>query len=247
MRFLLLLLAAFIGLEANTASGQPAAATSDIYYVVEHRATLFREPADPQPYLELGFREPVYLQETRGGWHKVRTHDGAQGFVKANAISNVWVRVSKRTKMVYVYRGTDLIKKYPADFGYNAFADKEQRGSQTNPDDWRTPEGVFFVVRKNPSSQYYKAFVLNYPNAEDAERGKERGLISEAEYNSIIRAERSFSMPPMNTALGGWIELHGDGTGVGSNWTHGCVAVHNSHMDEMWEIVKVGTPVLVER
>lgn len=247
MRVSLVLLFILLSGFVSEARAQPSPPTSDIYYVVEHKATLFREPTDASPYLELGFREPVFLQEYREGWLKVRTQDGAMGFVEEGAVSNVWIRVSKRTKMVYLYRGTDLIKKYPADFGYNAFADKEQRGSESNPDDWRTPEGVFFVVRKNPHSQFYKAFVLNYPNGEDATRGIEQGLISQREYDSIMYAERTFSMPPMNTALGGWIELHGDGTGVSSNWTHGCVAVHNTHMDELWEIVKVGTPVLVEQ
>lgn len=220
---------------------------ASVHYVVERRAILYRQASTDNPYMELGFREPLQVLGTDDGWHQVRTSDGMKGYVKTGAISNVWVRVSKQKKTVYVYEGTTLRRTYPADFGYNAFADKERRGSTTNPDDWRTPEGVFFVVRKNPHSKYYKAFVLNYPNAEDAERGRQQGLISDAEYRAIVDAERRFDMPPMHTALGGWIEIHGDGTGVSTNWTQGCVAIHNDHIDEMWEWIEVGTPVLVER
>ena len=220
---------------------------ASVHYVVKRQATLYRQPSTGQPYLELGFREPLQVLETSDGWHHVKTSDGVDGYVPESALSNVWLRVSKQKKTVFLYEGTSLVRQFPADFGYNAFADKERRGSMTNPDDWRTPEGVFFVVRKNPNSTFYKALVLNYPTAEDAARGRQQGLISETEYRAIVDAEQRFDMPPMHTALGGWIEIHGDGTGVSTNWTQGCVAVHNDHIDELWEWVHVGTPVLVER
>ena len=225
----------------------PAVYEAPIYYVVGRRALVYRNPDDAQAYLELGFREPVYVLEESAAWRRVRTQDGIVGYVARDNVSNVWIRVSKRKKSLYLYQGTELVMKVAADFGYNPFADKERRGSVANPDDWRTPEGAFFVVRKNPRSKFYKAFVLNYPNAEDAARGLEQGLISRAQHDAIVAAERSFSMPPMSTPLGGMIEIHGDGTGASSNWTQGCVAVHNDQMDALWEWVEVGTPVLVER
>ncbi len=245
----------FAAVDAATAQPAPMALSSydrpgpeaQIYYVVTPNATVYTLPDSGRAYLSLGLREPVYVQETSNGWSHVRTQDGALGYVKAASLSNVWLRVSKRKKALYLYQGTDLIMKVPADFGYNAFADKERQGSLANPDHWRTPEGTFFVARKNPYSKFYKAFVLNYPNAEDAERGLRQGLISPEQHRAIVEAEASFSMPPMGTALGGMIEIHGDGTGSGTNWTQGCVAVHNDHMDDLWQWVQVGTPVLVER
>jgi lipoprotein-anchoring transpeptidase ErfK/SrfK len=50
----------------------------------------------------------------------------------------------------------------------------------------------------------------------------------------------------MNTKLGGWIEIHGDGTGAATNWTQGCVALHNRDMNTLWWWAEVGTPVRVE-
>lgn len=242
----LLILSLFVTGLWLDAAAQSADAPSDIYYVIRNRATVYTLPDSGRAYLELGFREPVFVQRKDGDWSQIRTRDGAQGYVKSDNISNVWLRVSKANKMVYLYEGTSLINKAPADFGYNAFADKERRGSDTNPDHWRTPEGVFFVVQKNPYSKFHKAFVLNYPNAEDAARGLRQGLISRAQHDAIVAAEASFSMPPMTTSLGGMIEIHGDGTGAGSNWTQGCVAIHNDQMDLLWPWVEVGTPVLIE-
>lgn len=218
----------------------------DVYYAVQRQTTVFARPDSSRPYVTLRFREPVHLVGREGRWSRIRTEGGAQGYVRSHLISNVWVRVSKKKKTVYVYRGAELVKKVSADLGYNAFSDKERRGSRRLRDHWRTPEGAFYVVAKNPRSQFHKAFVLNYPTAEDAERGLKKGLISKEEHDAIVRAQANFAMPLMSTALGGMIEIHGDGTGSGVNWTQGCVAIENRHMDELWPWVQVGTPVLVE-
>jgi lipoprotein-anchoring transpeptidase ErfK/SrfK len=226
----------------------PAAISATMYYATEQGATVYTEPeGGGRAYLRLGFREPVFVLSSEGDWSHIRTQDGAQGYVASSALSNVWIRISKRTKSLYVYRGMDLIMEAPADFGYNAVADKERRGSSANPDHWRTPDGSFFVIKKNPHSKFYKALLLNYPNAEDARRGLRRGLISKEQHDAIVQAERDFTSPPMSTALGGMIEIHGDGTGVSSNWTQGCVALHNTHIDKLWAWVEAGTPVIIEK
>lgn len=217
-----------------------------LHHVVGQPATMFMQPDSSRPYLKVDFREPLYLVEKRPRWSRVRTADGAEGFVRSHAISNVWIRVSKEHKRVYLYEGTRRLMAAPADFGYNVFLDKRQRGSNLRRDDWRTPEGTLYVVRKNPHSQFYRAFVLNYPTAEDAERGLERGLISQEEYRAIVEAQKALEEPPMDTALGGMIEIHGEGTGAARNWTRGCVAIHNRHLRQMWHRVEVGTPVVIE-
>lgn len=218
----------------------------NLYYAIEREATVFRTSDSTQSYFNLKFREPVHVLDRNARWTRIRTDDGTEGYVSSGAVSNVWIRISKRKKTVYVYRGTELIKSLPADFGNNVASDKVQRGNSNSPDDWRTPEGTFFVVAKNPNSKFYKALVLNYPTAEDARRGYRQGLISKDEYQSIVRAEEDHRMPPMNTMLGGWIEIHGDGTGGGTNWTQGCIAIENDKMDALWNIIEVGTPVLTE-
>lgn len=216
------------------------------YYVISREAMLFSGDDLSKPYMELRFREKVYVVENGIGWVRVRTSDGAEGYVPSAALSNAWLRVDKSDGIVYAYRGTELVDRIPADFGNNTFADKQQRGDRLNPDHWRTPEGVFFVARKNPRSQFYKAFVLNYPTPEDAERGLRQGLISQSQRDAIVRAAERFEAPPMYTPLGGWIEIHGRGTGSGVNWTQGCVAIEDDVMDALWNWVEVGTPVLIE-
>ena len=145
-----------------------------------------------------------------------------------------------------LFRSPRLVDVYEIDVGYNTFADKKRKGSPQNRDHWRTPEGTFYVVDKKTQSSFYKALVLNYPTVADAERGLAQDLISRSQYEAIVRAQKQRRMPPMGTELGGWIEIHGDGTGGATNWTQGCVAVRNPVMDALWLDVEVGTPVLIE-
>lgn len=224
----------------------PSDGEHGVHYVVEEPGEVYESPGDSSPQLAVGFRDRVEVLEKGALWSKVRTASGATGYMRTSALSNIWLRVSKAHGKVYVYRGSELIRTMAADFGYNVADDKIKQGSREEPDHWRTPEGRFYVTEKNPNSQYYKAFVLNYPTAEDARRGLRDGLISETEHTQIIQASMRYQTPPMDTALGGWIEIHGEGTGGRINWTHGCVAVKNSQLDAIWEMVSRGTPVIIE-
>lgn len=247
-----MLLLLFIATLLFSAPGQPLAQPTEpppaepLYYVTRPEATVYTAPRDGKPYLKLHLREQVYLLEEEGGWARVKTMDGAEGYLMRGHLSNVWMRISKKSQTLFVYRGPELIEKFPVDLGYNYFADKERRGSMSGRDHWRTPEGQFFVVSLNGRSQYHKAFVLNYPTPEDAESGLKKGLISRAEHAAIVSADRKGAMPPMNTALGGWIEIHGNGTGARSNWTQGCIALKDQEIDRLWDLVQLGAPVLIE-
>ncbi len=244
---LLILVLGIIPARAQSAPSDPVDMGAAVYYVTAKRATVYAEPNTLRPYVQLSFREPVFVLSSSDGWSRVHTQDGAYGYVPDASISNVWIRVSKVRKRLFLYRGTQLMMDLAADFGFNPFSDKEKRGSEGERNHWRTPEGAFYVVSKNPRSQFYKAFLLNYPNTEDAERGLVSGLISQREHDAIMAAEKASRAPPMGTRLGGMIEIHGDGTGLSTNWTQGCVAVTNSDMDKLWGWVQEGTPVIIHK
>ncbi len=218
-----------------------------MFYSVKKHARVFSSVDSDESVASLEFQEPVFLLQGLGKWSRVRTESGVEGFVLSSALSNVWILISKTDKTVFVYSGNDLQFSLAADLAYNFFSDKQMRGDVVRPDHYRTPEGDYFVVSKNPRSQFYKAFVLNYPNESDAQDGFDRGLISTAQLAAIQRAARSFSIPPMTTDLGGWIEIHGNGTGTRTSWTQGCVALTDDNMDRLWHIVRVGTPVRIKR
>lgn len=215
-------------------------------HVVGGQAILYNRSDSTAPVATLPVRTPLRRLNCTDGWCRVRTESGRTGFVPAPAVSSLWIRVSKAKRRLALYRGPRLIDSFTIDVGYNTFADKKRQGSRERRDHWRTPEGTFYVVDKKPRSEFYKALVLNYPTIADAERGLKQGLITQDEYEAIAQAQERRRMPPMDTELGGWIEIHGDGTGAATNWTQGCVAVHNEALDELWNGVEVGTPVHIE-
>lgn len=93
-------------------------------------------------------------------------------------------------------------------------------------------------------SNAYLSLGVSYPNVEDAQRGLRDGLITKAQYDAIVDAQRRKAAPPQYTKLGGLIYIHEHG--AGSDWTLGCVALENEHMKELFDSVAVGTPVTIK-
>jgi hypothetical protein len=235
--------------ERAEAVGAPARASgvedAPIFYVVRERPRVFTRPDSSTALDRLDFRQDVRVIEQRAdGWSRVLT-DETLGWVATAALSNVWILVDKASRDLHVYRGTELVRSLPADVSQNPDADKVRRAALGERGHYRIPEGTFYVCGKNLNSQYYRSLMLSYPAPEDAERGLEAGLISRSEYEAIVRAALRFESPPMGTRLGGAIAIHGQGSGKRRAWTRGCVALRDVHLDAIWDLVEVGTPVLI--
>ena len=114
---------------------------------------------------------------------------------------------------------------------YKIALGSEPVGPKTRQGDHRTPEGIYVLDARNPKSHFYKAFHISYPNSKDIAAAKKLGVSS-----------------------GGDIMLHGLGkehARVGKahvlhDWTDGCVAVTNEEIDEMWKMVRIGTPIEIK-
>ena len=219
------------------------------FYVAAATAAIRDAPTPTGRVLEtLRMREGVrVVRDTTafGAEWKWVQFGGTRGFVRAADLSNVWIRIDKSDRSMYLYRGAELVHTFPADVAISD-GDKVRRSGRDEPEQWRMPEGVFHVVSRSDRSQYYRAFVLSYPNPTHALRGLEQGLITEAQYQAIVRADAAGEAPPMGTPLGGMIEIHGSGSGRREAWTRGCIALRNVHMDDLWDVVQVGTPVVIE-
>lgn len=153
-------------------------------------------------------------------------------------IKNPRIVVYKKARKLELYSDKTLVRTYRVGLGFNPVDDKKREG------DGATPEGDFYVFVKNNKSAYYLSLGVSYPNVEDAERGLRDGLITRAQYNSIVDAHRRKAAPPQYTKLGGLIYIHGNG--ASSDWTLGCVALENEDMKELFDSVQVGTPVTIK-
>jgi L,D-peptidoglycan transpeptidase YkuD (ErfK/YbiS/YcfS/YnhG family) len=133
--------------------------------------------------------------------------------------------IDKSAHTLFVLKSGKVINSYPCDLGYNAAYQKRTAG------DGATPEGMYHVTEIRYKSKYYRALLLNFPNEDDKKRFKEN--------------LRNGAIAP-HSKIGGLIEIHGHG-GQNKDWTNGCVAVADRHMDELMKIADVGMLVTIVR
>jgi murein L,D-transpeptidase YafK len=146
--------------------------------------------------------------------------------------------IKKSARQLLLFSAGKLVRTYRIGLGSSPVGDKVRQG------DRRTPEGDFYIFTRNDKSAYYLSLGISYPNAAHAKRGLREGLITKAEYDSIMLALAAKKAPPQNTRLGGDIYIHGNGSQ--SDWTWGCAALEDEEMLELFKAVPVGTPVRIE-
>jgi len=149
----------------------------------------------------------------------------ANDAIAASRGGNKVILVDKVAHKLYVYQSGKAIRSYDAEFGPNWMAHKERAGDKA------TPEGNYRVTveKANGNSGYYKALLLDYPNAEDRRMfaiNKKNGLISR------------------RSGIGNLIEIHGNG-GKGFDWTSGCVGLRDRDMDDLCRLVGSGIRVTI--
>lgn len=147
------------------------------------------------------------------------------------------ILIKKNERMLFVFQGKQLIARYKIALGKSPKGDKQREG------DGKTPEGTYRVCTKNPKSRFYLSLGINYPNAKDATKGLNEGLINQTSYQAILYAQNKGIRPPWDTPLGGEIFIHGAGNT--RDWTLGCIALDNKDMRELYEIIPLGCAVQI--
>lgn len=126
--------------------------------------------------------------------------------------------VNKSRREMILLSGEHILRSYRVALGREPLGHKEREG------DGRTPEGSYMIDRRNPRSRYHLSLHISYPNGEDQARAQHLGVHP-----------------------GGDIMIHGlkDGLKRDGDWTQGCIAVTDEEMDEIWNLVPDGTPILI--
>jgi uncharacterized protein YijF (DUF1287 family) len=169
--------------------------------------------------------------ERKGSWIKIELLSGDTGYVRADSVSDIWIKVWKKEHRLFLMKNTAVEFEYIIALGFNPVDDKVKRG------DGCTPHGRFFICEMlpdpKPRERYgARSMRLSYPGIEDARRGLRNKLITRAQYLKIVRAIHAGRMPPQNTILGGSIRIHGGG--IGQDWTLGCIALDDSQLVRLY-------------
>lgn len=132
------------------------------------------------------------------------------------------VLVNKGQRKMYLLNGNRALKVYDIGLGFAPAGHKNFEG------DGRTPEGVYYIDRRNPNSRYHLSVGVSYPNTEDNARAM-----------------------AMGRSAGSDIFIHGLGpegrvlAPQKRDWTAGCIAVTDQEVEDVYAMVQDGTPIII--
>ena len=156
---------------------------------------------------------------------------------------NIRIVIDTGNETLKVMKGKRVLKSYN-DIAIGRYGATYYKSQGDN----KTPLGKFRIGWIKKSNLYHRFIGLNYPDLPTADRALVDGRIEESQWQAIRRASEAGKTPSQNTPLGGYIGIHGLGTGDAEvhgqyNWTNGCVALTNEQVDQLLKWVKIGTSV----
>jgi len=132
------------------------------------------------------------------------------------------VMIHKAERQLQLISDGKVLHEYQISLGRQPVGHKVQQGDQ------RTPEGIYTIDWRHESPAYNLSMHLDYPNLKD----------KMAAYKKDVDP-------------GGMIMIHGTPIDEdypewyfkGLDWTNGCIALGNTEMREVWNLVPDGTLV----
>jgi murein L,D-transpeptidase YafK len=140
----------------------------------------------------------------------------------------VSILVEKSQHRLTIFYNLQPIKSYRVVFGNSPSGDKLYEG------DRKTPEGVYSIRNLYPHSDWSKFIWLNYPTSQSWRE----------HFRAKLAGEINWLLP-----IGGQIGIYGVPSGQDalidrrSNWTWGCVSLKNQDVNEIYQVVNIGTLV----
>ena len=131
------------------------------------------------------------------------------------------ILVYKESRRMYLMHGDSALRVFDIELGF------EPVGHKTESGDGKTPVGDYIIDRRNPDSSFHLSLGISYPDPEDMARAAQLGLDP-----------------------GGDIFIHGQpnafrGVTKGKDWTWGCIAVTNDEIEDIYAMVRTGTPISI--
>lgn len=130
------------------------------------------------------------------------------------------ILVYKESRRMYLMHRDQPLRAFDIDLGFAPEGDKQIEG------DGRTPEGDYIIDRRNPNSEFHLSLGISYPTERHVKAARELGR-----------------------GAGGDIFIHGGPRPgrdrIGPDWTAGCIAVTNEEVEDIYAMVRTGTPISI--
>jgi len=143
-----------------------------------------------------------------------------------------------------LYEGDVLLKRYSVGYGH-------KMPGRANDREGSTPLGEYMIVdkqeRKDLLSRGTRFLRFDFPGLEDADKALDAGEITREDYEAINVAHRLDEFPPSDTALLGPLGIQGNYFFFQDRrFTDGSLALSNGDINELYEYVPIGTPVVIK-
>lgn len=135
-----------------------------------------------------------------------------------NGPSVTSIQVHKADRKMYLLHNDKVLETYNIALGGVPVGHKQYEG------DGKTPEGAYFISHRNPKSSYHLSLGISYPN------------------NADRATAAAMGRPP-----GGDIFIHGGPPykTTKRDWTAGCIALTDRQIEQVYAMVKPGTPIFI--
>ncbi|PJJ83587.1 L,D-transpeptidase family protein [Mucilaginibacter auburnensis] len=129
--------------------------------------------------------------------------------------------VEKAKRRLYIERNGKRLFDFPIQLG------KAPVGHKLKEGDGRTPEGIYYLdYNVNSYASYHLGFHISYPNADDIARSSKQGV-----------------------KPGGDVMIHGTSAARAKlkDWTNGCIALSNAHIDTLMKYYHRTIPIEIRK
>lgn len=144
-----------------------------------------------------------------------------------------WIHVSKSGRTLTLYEGSLAVHRFPVVLG------KEPKRAKLHQGDNRTPEGEYHITKKYPHRGWARFMLLSYPTEENWEMYRWAR-------NHRLLPKRKGKLP----GIGGAVGIHGTYDDKvnqrGEDWTRGCVSLQTLDVIRLYDLVEVGTRVVID-
>jgi lipoprotein-anchoring transpeptidase ErfK/SrfK len=150
----------------------------------------------------------------------------------------VYLRVVVSENSIYLMRGKQLLKRYPVATGKGSFLEYNMKKGSGAGGGWKfdTPVGVFTIGRKETNPVWYAPdwFYLEKKRPIPSPTSPKRYFPGDMGSHAIY--------------LGDGLAIHGtkNQASVGRPVSHGCMRMAKGDIKEVYDLVEVGTKVLIQ-
>ncbi len=133
-----------------------------------------------------------------------------------------FVLVDKSRKLMHLMNQGKVVRSMRVSLG-------SKNGPKVQEGDRKTPEGQYIFDYKNSASSFHLSLHISYPNAKDRARAQALGVNPGGDIFLHGLPNEKWKWDFLNHPT--------------KNWTRGCVAVSNPEVEEVFNLIRVKTPV----